>query len=124
MAHAGALGYWVGAVLGWGIGRYGGHPLLERHGRWLHVTPENLARAEAWFERRGDAAVFFGRIVPVVRSFISIPAGVLEMRLAPAPSSPCPARDWSFGFAGPASPSARLGELPREVRYATTSPSP
>jgi membrane protein DedA with SNARE-associated domain len=101
MALAGALGYWVGSILGWGIGRYGGHPLLERHGRWLHVTPENLARAEAWFERRGDAAVFFGRIVPVVRSFISIPAGVLEMRLAPyALLTLLGSLIWSFGFAG------------------------
>jgi len=101
MALAGGLGYWVGSILGWGIGRYGGHPLLERHGRWLHVTPENLERAEIWFERRGDAAVFLGRIVPVVRSFISIPAGVLEMRLAPyAVSTMLGSLIWSFGFAG------------------------
>ena len=101
MALAGTLGYWLGSILGWGIGRYGGHPLLERHGRWLHVTPENLERAEAWFERRGDAAVFFGRLVPVVRSFISIPAGVLEMRLAPyAVLTLLGSLIWSFAFAG------------------------
>jgi membrane protein DedA with SNARE-associated domain len=79
MAAAGTLGYTLGSILGWAIGRYGGRPYLERHGRWLHVTPEKLDRAEAWFERYGDATVFFGRMMPVVRSFISIPAGVAEM---------------------------------------------
>ena len=58
------------------IGYYGGRPFLERHGRWVHVTPDRLGRAEAWFERYGDWAVFFSRVMPVVRSFISIPAGV------------------------------------------------
>ncbi len=98
---AGAIGYWVGSLLGWGIGRYGGHPLLERHGRWLHVTPDNLARAEVWFARRGDAAVFFGRLVPVVRSFISIPAGTLEMRLGPYTTyTMLGSVLWCLGFAG------------------------
>ena len=81
MATAGTLGYLLGAVIGWGIGMYGGRPFLERRGRWVHVTPENLDRAEAWFTRYGDGAVLLGRVVPVVRSFISIPAGVLEMPL-------------------------------------------
>jgi membrane protein DedA with SNARE-associated domain len=81
MAAAGTLGYLVGAIMGWGIGRYGGRPFLERRGRWVHVTPENLDRAEAWFGHYGDWAVLLGRIVPVIRSFISIPAGVLEMPL-------------------------------------------
>ena len=47
----------LGAVVGWAIGFYGGHPLLERHGRWLHATPERLARAERWFDRTGSVAV-------------------------------------------------------------------
>jgi len=81
MALAGTLGYLAGSVIGWGIGRYGGRPFLERRGRWVHVTPENLDRAEAWFDRYGDWAVLLGRVVPLVRSFISIPAGVLEMPL-------------------------------------------
>ena len=54
---------------------------LERHGRWLHVTPEGLAAAERWFERWGDPTVLVGRCLPVVRSFISIPAGIAEMPL-------------------------------------------
>src|SRR4029453_2145215 len=66
---AGTIGYPVGSLIGWGVGAYGGRPLLERHGRWLHLSPERLDRAVAWFERRGDWAVFFGRVTPVVRSF-------------------------------------------------------
>ena len=74
----GTLGYLIGSMIGWGIGAYGGRPLIEGRGRWLHLTPENFARAEAWFDRRGDSAVFIGRLTPVVRSFISIPAGVFR----------------------------------------------
>jgi membrane protein DedA with SNARE-associated domain len=81
MAGAGVVGYTLGSILGWAIGFYGGRPFLERHGRWVHVTPEKLDRTETWFERWGDAIVFFGRVTPVVRSFISIPAGVAEMAL-------------------------------------------
>jgi membrane protein DedA with SNARE-associated domain len=82
MALAGTLGYLGGSLVGWGIGRYGGRPLLERRGRWLHVTPARLDRAERWFERWGNVGVLVGRVTPVVRSFVSIPAGVLEMPLA------------------------------------------
>jgi membrane protein DedA with SNARE-associated domain len=76
---AGVLGYQVGAIGGWWIGKRGGRPFLERHGRWLHLTHERLERAERWFERWDDSAVFIGRLTPVARSFISIPAGVFEM---------------------------------------------
>ena len=65
----------------WSIGAYGGRPFLERSGRFLHVTPGKLARAERWFERFGDAAVFLGRLTPLVRSFISYPAGLVRMPL-------------------------------------------
>jgi membrane protein DedA with SNARE-associated domain len=71
----------VGGLIGWAIGYYGGRPLLEEHGRWLHLTPERLNRAEKWFQRWGNLGVFLGRITPVVRSFVSIPAGVFEMPL-------------------------------------------
>src|SRR5215813_12599203 len=64
---AGTLGYLVGALIGWAIGIYGGRPLLERHGRWLHVGPTELARAEAWFDKYEGWAVFVGRLTPVVR---------------------------------------------------------
>lgn len=83
MALAGTLGYLFGALVGWGIGRYGGRPLLERHGRWFHLSPERLDKAERWFDRWGNLGVALGRITPLVRSFVSIPAGVFEMPLVP-----------------------------------------
>jgi membrane protein DedA with SNARE-associated domain len=76
---AGVVGYTLGSLLGWGIGAYAGRPLLEDRGRWLHLDRTKLERADRWFERFGDAAVFIGRLTPVVRSFISIPAGVVRM---------------------------------------------
>jgi membrane protein DedA with SNARE-associated domain len=81
MAMAGVVGNTVGSVLGWAIGLYGGRPLVERHGRWLHLDEHKLERAERWFDRFGDAAVFLGRVTPVVRSFVSVPAGVFRMDL-------------------------------------------
>jgi len=71
----------LGAVAGWAIGFYGGHPLLERHGRWLHVTPARLDRAERWFDRFGLVAVPLGFAAPLVRSFVAIPAGIFEWSL-------------------------------------------
>jgi membrane protein DedA with SNARE-associated domain len=81
IALAGTIGYTIGAVGGWAIGLYGGRPFLERRGRWLHLNEERLERAEHWFDRWGDRAVFLGRLTPVVRSFVSVPAGVFEARL-------------------------------------------
>jgi membrane protein DedA with SNARE-associated domain len=77
MVAAGALGYLVGSLIGWLVGRWGGRELIERRGRWLHLGPERFARAERWFDRFGGAAVFLGRLTPLVRSFVSIPAGAL-----------------------------------------------
>src|SRR5438552_3782233 len=79
---AGVAGNTGGAIGGWAIGRYGGRPLLERYGRYLHVTPERIDRAERWFARFGRVAVPFGFATPVIRSFVAIPAGFSEMRLA------------------------------------------
>jgi membrane protein DedA with SNARE-associated domain len=81
IALAGTVGYVLGSVAGWAIGLYGGRPFVERHGRWLHLGPKKLDRAEAWFDRYGDAFVFFGRVTPVLRSFVAIPAGVGGMPL-------------------------------------------
>ncbi|MER3409225.1 MAG: DedA family protein [Thermoleophilia bacterium] len=101
VALAGTLGYQLGSVLGWAIGLYGGRPLLQRHGRWLHLSPERLARAERWFDRFGGWAVLVGRLTPVARSFISIPAGVfrspfLGYNLLTLVGSAA----WCFAFAG------------------------
>jgi membrane protein DedA with SNARE-associated domain len=101
VALAGTLGYTLGSILGWAIGLYGGRPYLERHGRWLHLDERKLDRAERWFERWEGWAVFLGRLTPVIRSFVSIPAGVMEVRfvrytlLTLAGSA-----IWCFGLAG------------------------
>jgi membrane protein DedA with SNARE-associated domain len=101
LALAGTLGYLVGALIGWAIGRWGGRPLLESHGRWFHLSPERLDRAEAWFDRWGNWGVFIGRIVPVVRSFVSIAAGIFEMPLVPYTLlSLAGSAVWAFAFAG------------------------
>jgi membrane protein DedA with SNARE-associated domain len=98
---AGVLGNTVGSLIGWGIGAYGGRPLLEERGRWFHLDEAKLARADHWFDHYGDAAVLLGRITPVVRSFISIPAGALRMpvgRFTVLTFLGC--IPWCFGIAG------------------------
>jgi membrane protein DedA with SNARE-associated domain len=101
MALAGTLGYLVGSIVGWWIGLRGGRPLLERHGRWLHLGPERLERAERWFDRWGNVGVLIGRLTPLVRSFVSIPAGVFEMRLVPySVLTLIGSAIWAFAIAG------------------------
>ena len=78
MVLAGTVGYTLGSLAGWAIGDYGGRPLVERHGRWFHLSHARFERAERWFDRWGGRAVFLGRITPIVRSFVSIPAGVFR----------------------------------------------
>ena len=101
VAGAGVAGQTVGSIIGWAIGLYGGRPLVERHGRWLHLGPENLDRAERWFDRWGDWAVFLGRMTRVVRSFVSIPAGIARMPLGRFTLySVLGTIPWCFGIAG------------------------
>lgn len=78
---AGTAGNLVGSWLAFWLGAVGGRPLVERWGRFLLIHPHELDRAHAWFERRGQAAVFVGRLLPVVRTFISVPAGAAGMDL-------------------------------------------
>jgi membrane protein DedA with SNARE-associated domain len=101
LALAGSLGYLVGSLVGWEIGRRGGRPLIERRGRWLHLGPERLARAERWFDRWGSWAVLLGRITPLVRSFISIPAGIFRVPLGRyTVLTLLGSMVWCFAFAG------------------------
>jgi membrane protein DedA with SNARE-associated domain len=101
LALAGTLGYLAGAVVGWWVGLRGGRPLLERHGRWLHLGPERLERAERWFDRFGNVGVLVGRLTPLVRSFVSIPAGVFGMRLVPySLLTLVGSAIWAFAIAG------------------------
>jgi membrane protein DedA with SNARE-associated domain len=76
---AGVLGNLVGSWIAYGVGRLGRVDVLERHGAKLHVKRSDLERADRWFARYGDAAVFICRLLPVVRTFISLPAGVARM---------------------------------------------
>jgi membrane protein DedA with SNARE-associated domain len=101
IALAGTLGYVVGSIGGWAIGRYGGRPFVERHQRLFHTSPEKIERAESWFERFGDAFVLVGRVVPLVRSFVSIPAGLARMPLGRFTVLTIPGSAvWCFGLAG------------------------
>jgi len=101
MALAGTIGYVVGSIAGWWIGLRGGRPFVERRGRLLHLGPERLDRAERWFDRHDRWAVLLGRITPVVRSFVSIPAGVFEMPFAPyLVLTTIGSAIWAFALAG------------------------
>jgi membrane protein DedA with SNARE-associated domain len=101
MAVAGALANAIGCAAGWALGAYGGRLLIERYGRWLHVTPARVDRAERWFARFGSLAVPLGLTTPVVRSFVALPAGIARMpfrRFAPLAVVGC--IPFSFGLAG------------------------
>ncbi|MDQ3691430.1 MAG: DedA family protein [Chloroflexota bacterium] len=73
------LGSVVGALVGYAIGAWGGRPILDRYGRYVGIGAADLDRADRWFERWGSWAVFFGRLVPLVRTFVSYPAGISHM---------------------------------------------
>ena len=76
---AGTAGNVAGSYLAWAVGRYGGQPALRRWGRRLRLREHDLDRAIAWFDRHGNKAVLIGRVLPVVRTFISLPAGIAGM---------------------------------------------
>ncbi len=77
---AATVGSLVGSYASYTFGRYGGRPFLREYGRYLFVHKRHLALAQRWFSRYGERVVFFGRLLPVVRHFISIPAGIARMR--------------------------------------------
>jgi membrane protein DedA with SNARE-associated domain len=76
---AGLLGTMVGSWVAYAVGRGGRLELIERHGSKLHVGPSQIQRADRWFDRYGEATVLFGRLVPLARAFVSLPAGVAGM---------------------------------------------
>ncbi len=79
VALAGALGCNLGSLVAYYVGSLGGRPLVEKYGRWLLVTHHDLEMADRFFARYGDWAVFFARLLPVIRTFIAFPAGVSRM---------------------------------------------
>jgi len=113
---AGTAGNTAGSVVAYLIGVRGGRPLLERYGRYVLIRPHELALADAFFARYGPATAFFSRLLPVVRTFISLPAGVA--RMSPGRFvvySTAGAFPWSvlLTFAG-----VQLGEHWTEIRHA------
>jgi membrane protein DedA with SNARE-associated domain len=75
----GALGNLVGSALAYWVGLYGGRPLVEKYGKYILVSNRDLETADKWFLKYGQKAVFFSRLLPVVRTFISLPAGIAKM---------------------------------------------
>jgi membrane protein DedA with SNARE-associated domain len=75
----GVAGNLVGSWIAYGAGRAGRLELVERHGRWLRIQPRHIAWADRWFGRYGAPAIFFSRMLPIIRTFISLPAGVAKM---------------------------------------------
>src|SRR6202167_1006405 len=79
VATFGALGCNLGSVLAYEIGYFGGRPLVERYGRYIFLSHRELAIADRFFERRGSIAVLIARLLPVIRTFIALPAGIARM---------------------------------------------
>ena len=75
----GSIANLVGSWIAYAIGYYGRVDILEKHGKKLHIKKSHLEWADRWFERHGDATVFFTRMLPIIRTFISLPAGVARM---------------------------------------------
>ncbi|MBI2683023.1 MAG: DedA family protein [Acidobacteriales bacterium] len=82
-ATAGALGCNLGSVLAYEIGYYGGRPLVEKYGKYVLMSKHDLELADRFFLRYGGAAVFVGRLLPVIRTFIALPAGISRMKRIP-----------------------------------------
>lgn len=78
---AGAFGCVIGSLVAYYVGMNGGRPLIEEYGSYVLISRRDLERADRWFERWGDATVFFARLLPVIRTFIAFPAGVSGMNL-------------------------------------------
>ncbi len=79
VALAGTLGNWLGSSLSWWLGATGGRALVDKYGRILRLNHHHLDQAESWFRRYGEVSVLIGRFIPVVRTFISLPAGLARM---------------------------------------------
>jgi len=75
----GAVGCTLGSIVSYALGAWGGRPLVERYGKYILVSREDLEKADQWFARWGDWAAFISRLLPIVRTFISFPAGVVRM---------------------------------------------
>ncbi len=77
----GAVGNVIGSLVAYEVGAWGGRPFLYRWGKYLLITPHDIERADRWFDRYGDRITFLSRLLPVVRTFISLPAGIARMKI-------------------------------------------
>jgi membrane protein DedA with SNARE-associated domain len=77
----GALGCTIGSLAAYWVGTKGGRPFLNKYGKYVLITPYDPDRADLWFQRNGDWAIFITRLMPLIRSFISLPAGIAKMRM-------------------------------------------
>jgi len=77
----GGVGCTLGSLLSYALGYYGGRPLVERYGKYIMINPEDLGRADRWFARWGDWTTFISRLLPIVRTFISFPLGVMRANI-------------------------------------------
>ena len=77
----GALGCTIGSIIAYWVGIKGGRPFLNKYGKYILITPHDLDRADQWFQKNGDWAIFITRLIPLVRTFISLPAGIAKMRI-------------------------------------------
>jgi len=77
----GALGNLFGSLIAYFVGLKAGRPVLEKYGKYILITHKNLEMADRWFEKYGDEAVFISRLLPIIRTFISLPAGIARMDL-------------------------------------------
>jgi membrane protein DedA with SNARE-associated domain len=75
----GAIGNLIGSIAAYLVGFYGGRPLIKKWGKYFLVSSSDLERADRWFDKYGQLAVFFGRLLPIIRTFISLPAGLSRM---------------------------------------------
>ena len=79
----GAIGCTIGSLVSYGLGAKGGRPFLDRYGKYLMINAHDLEVADRWFARYGELTAFFSRLLPIVRTFISFPAGISRARLGP-----------------------------------------
>jgi membrane protein DedA with SNARE-associated domain len=75
----GALGNLIGSIVAYAVGYWGGRELIIKYGKYVLISADDLARADRWFQKYGQFAIFFSRLMPVVRTFISLPAGIARM---------------------------------------------
>ena len=82
-ALVGAIGNLIGSLIAYYIGLYGGRPLVEKYGKYILLSHHDLNVTDKFFQKRGNLTVFIGRILPIVRTYISFPAGIAKMKIVP-----------------------------------------